>query len=146
MNAIGTPLPGPVKSGLTRWRFAVYVGAVAESGSKHQLIRFSISVENRRAAVGRDGRTCRARPNSQARTGTGRKRCFPVQLTTSRISNLKGFVHTQLYVMIIHIRLKKTSRRHHFAVLYVLPFRHSLYPALRSSLKESQSRPGEVVS
>ena len=51
----------------------VYVDAVAESGrdpvSKHQPIRFSLSVENERADVGRDGRAGLARPNYQARMG-----------------------------------------------------------------------------
>ena len=44
--------------------------------SKHQPIRFSPSVENEQADAGRDGRTRLARPNSQARTGTG-KYAFP---------------------------------------------------------------------
>ena len=44
-----------------------------------------------RADAGWDGRTRLARLHSQGRTGTGKKTLFPVQLTTSRISN-----HTQL--------------------------------------------------
>ena len=35
--------------------------------------RFSLSVENGQAEAGRDSRTCLARPNSKARTGTGGK-------------------------------------------------------------------------
>ena len=50
--------------------------AAAESGRnpviKHQPIRFSLTVENERADAGRDGRTRLARPNSQARTETGK--------------------------------------------------------------------------
>ena len=42
-------------------------------------------MENELANAGRDSRTCLARPNSQARTGSG-KSC--IQLTTSRIGNL----------------------------------------------------------
>ena len=38
--------------------------------------RFSLGVERARADAGRDGRTRLARPNSQARTGTG-KICLP---------------------------------------------------------------------
>ena len=38
----------------------------------------------RGGTAGRDGRTRLARPNSQARTGTGKLSFFPVQLTTSR--------------------------------------------------------------
>ena len=40
--------------------------------------RFSLSVENEQADPGRDGRTRLARPNSQARTGTG-KMIVPVE-------------------------------------------------------------------
>ena len=47
--------------------------AAVESGrnpvSKHQPIRFSLSVKNERADGERDGRTRLAAPNSQARTG-----------------------------------------------------------------------------
>ena len=38
--------------------------------SKHQ--NFSLNVENEQADAGRNGRTRLARPNSQARTGTGK--------------------------------------------------------------------------
>ena len=55
------------------------------SASKHQPIRFILSVENERADAGRDGRTSFARPNFQARTGTTKKNSFPVQVITSRI-------------------------------------------------------------
>ena len=41
--------------------------------------RFSPSVETEQADVGRDGRTCLARSNSQARTGTGGIFIFPKQ-------------------------------------------------------------------
>ena len=64
--------------------------------------RFSLSVENEQADAGRDGRTRLARPNSQARTGTGKYSFFPVQLTTSRIGNLTRLIYTLLYVMTIH--------------------------------------------
>ena len=59
-------------------------------------IIFSLRVENEQADAGRDGRTCLARPNSQARTGTGKYKLhtFPVQLTTSRIDNLTELIHT----------------------------------------------------
>ena len=50
-----------------------YMDAVAEIGrnpvSKHQPIRFSLSIENERAGAGRDGRTRLARPNSQGTNG-----------------------------------------------------------------------------
>ena len=38
--------------------------------------RFGLSVENGQAGAGQDGRTCRARLNSQARTGTGKCRLY----------------------------------------------------------------------
>ena len=38
--------------------------------NKHQI---GLDVENKRADAGRNGRTCLARPSSQARTGTGEK-------------------------------------------------------------------------
>ena len=34
--------------------------------------RFSLNVENEQGDVGRDGQTCLVRPDSQARTGTGK--------------------------------------------------------------------------
>ena len=48
---------------------------------------------DRKADAGRDCRSRLARPNSQARTGTGKYsyidlHVFPVQLTTNRIGNL----------------------------------------------------------
>ena len=50
------------------WRLGVYVDAEPET------TRFSLSVEGEWwADAGRDGRTYLARPNSQARTGTGQK-------------------------------------------------------------------------
>ena len=44
-------------------------------------------MENEQADAGRDGRTRLTRPNSQARTGTGKNDFSPVQLTTSNIGN-----------------------------------------------------------
>ena len=53
---------------------------IAESGKKERnpwvSTRFSLGVENDRGDAGRDGRTCLARPNSQARTGTTGKYSF----------------------------------------------------------------------
>ena len=47
------------------------------------------------ADAGRDCRSRLARPNSQARTRTGKCEIvtFPVQLTTSRIDNLTRLIH-----------------------------------------------------
>ena len=83
VNAIGTQLCDPINSGMARWRMAVSYGgnAVTEIErkpvSKHQPIRFSLSVENERADAGRDGQACLARPTFQARTGTGKYSFFP---------------------------------------------------------------------
>ena len=53
---------------------------------------FSLNMEMNRLT--RDGTDCRrprlARPNSQARTGTGKSSFSLFQLTTSRIGNLTG--------------------------------------------------------
>ena len=48
------------------------MGAVVENGRKERNPRvstgFNLGMENELADAGRDGRTCDARPNSQART------------------------------------------------------------------------------
>ena len=67
---------------------------------------FSLNIENDQADPGRDGRTRLAKPNSQARTGTGKYSFFPVQLTTSRIGNLTRLIHNLLQVMTIHTYLE----------------------------------------
>ena len=63
--------------------------------SKHQIL-FSLGVENGQTGAGQAGRTCLARPNSQARTGT-EIISFSVELTTiidhSRMSNLKRLIY-----------------------------------------------------
>ena len=58
--------------------------------------------ENEQADAGQDGRIHLLRPNSQARTGTGKCSCFPVQLTTSRIGNNTRLIHTLLKVLTMH--------------------------------------------
>ena len=80
MNAIGTQLRDPVNSGLARWRMAdgvwrsKEVDAPAEIGrnpaSKHQKIQPEDG--NEQADAGRDCQNRLSRPNSQARTGTGK--------------------------------------------------------------------------
>ena len=69
--------------------------AAAELGrnpvSKHQILPEN---GNEQADAGRDCRNRLARPNSQARTGTGEYSFFPVQLTTSRIGNLARLILT----------------------------------------------------
>ena len=69
--------------------------AAAELGrnpvSKHQI---QPEYGDEQADAGRDCRTRLARPNSQARMGTGKKLIFPVQLTTSRIDNLTRLILT----------------------------------------------------
>ena len=78
--------------------------AAAEIGrnpvSRHQIQPAEYGDEQ--ADVGRDGRTCLARPNSQAQTGTGNILFSPVQLTTTRIGKLARLINTLLYVMTIH--------------------------------------------
>ena len=77
VNAIGTQLRDPINSGLTQWRLAVLNiimdAAAAEIGSnpvcKHQI---QPEYGDEQADAGRDCRTRLARPNSQARTRTGK--------------------------------------------------------------------------
>ena len=69
--------------------------AAAELGrnpvSTHQIQ--PVEYGDEQADAGRDCRIRLSRPNSQARTRTG-KLVFPVQLTTSRIGNLTRLMHT----------------------------------------------------
>ena len=58
-------------------------------------MRFIVSIENEQADTGRDGQTCLAKPNFQARTGT--RKFFPVQLTMNRIGNLPVDLHSAIY-------------------------------------------------
>ena len=80
VNAIGTQLRNPINSRLTRWRKAVInvcMDAAAELGgnpvSKHQI---QPEYGDEQVDAGRDGRTRLARPNSQARTRTGKYSFF----------------------------------------------------------------------
>ena len=59
--------------------------------SKHQI---QPEYRDEQADAGRDCQTRLARPNSQARTGTGKYSFFSVQLTTSRIVNLIRLIIT----------------------------------------------------
>ena len=103
ISAIGTQLRDLINSGLARWRLTVYIEKMTPSPKAAEIPRvsatFSLSVENEWADAGRDGRTCLARPNSQARTGTFF--FFTVQLTTRRIGNNNRLVDTLLKVLII---------------------------------------------
>ena len=76
MNAIGTQLPDPINSGLARRHMAVLkqkMDAAAELGwnpvSKHHI---QPEYGDEEADAGRDCRTRLARPDSQARTRTGK--------------------------------------------------------------------------
>ena len=77
MNAIGTQLRDPIDSGLTRWRLAVQINKwppPRKSGGIPQVSTMQIQLEygDEQAEAGRDCRNRLARPNSQARTGTGK--------------------------------------------------------------------------
>ena len=79
MDAVGTHSRDPINSGLTRWRMAVIkeqVDAAAELGknpvSKHHYQIHPEYDGDEQADAGRDSRTRLARPNSQARTETGK--------------------------------------------------------------------------
>ena len=85
-----------------------YMDADAELGrnlvSKHQI---QPEYGDEQADAGRDCRNRLARPNSQARTRTGKYQVliFPVQLTTSRIGNLTRLIHTLAICVTIHNKL-----------------------------------------
>ena len=76
VNAIGAQLRNPLNSGLTQWCLAVLniiMDAAAEIG-RNPVCKHQIQPEygDEKADAGRDGRTRLARPNSQARTRTGK--------------------------------------------------------------------------
>ena len=80
MNAIGAQLRDPINSGLTQWPLAVLniiMDAAAKIGRnpvcKHQI---QLEYGDEQADAGRDCRTRLARPNSQARTRTGKYSFF----------------------------------------------------------------------
>ena len=82
VNAIGTQLRDPINSGLTRWCMAVYINKWTPSRNSGGIplasTRFSLSMYgDEQADVGRDCRIRLARPNSQARTGTGKYSFLP---------------------------------------------------------------------
>ena len=54
----------------------------------------SLSVENEQADAGRESRTRLARPNSQARTGTGEITHFPCSPDHEQDGNLNRLIHT----------------------------------------------------
>ena len=76
VNAIGAQLRDPINSGLTQWRLTVLnkiMDAAAEIG-RNPVCKHQIQPEygDEQADAGRDCRTRIARPNSQARTRTGK--------------------------------------------------------------------------
>ena len=75
MNAIGTQWRDLINSGLTQWRLTIYYEDAAPESGRNPMseTRFSLSVEYEQAHAGRDDRIRLARPNSQARTQTGKK-------------------------------------------------------------------------
>ena len=86
VNAMGTQLRDLINSGLSKW-----TPPKKATGISRVRIRLSLSAENEQADAGRDCRTCLARPNSQARTGTGKNNHgSPVQLTTSGLATIPG--------------------------------------------------------
>ena len=90
VNAIGVPLLNPINSGLARGRLTLCIDAV--------IVYIAESMKER-ADAGRDGRTCLTRPNSQARTGTGKKIIyFPVQLTGNRTRLMPDLLHVMDHV------------------------------------------------
>ena len=106
MNAIGTQLRGPTNSGLTRWRLAVLnitMDAAAEIG-RNPVCKHQIQSEygDEQADAGRDCRTRLARPNSQARTRTGKYSVSLFSWPRAGLATLPGLSIFLLYVTTIH--------------------------------------------
>ena len=76
MNAISTQLRDPINSGVNRWRMAVYIDKWTPSQKSGGISRKSDQIQpeygDGHADAGRDCRPRLTRPNSQARTGTGK--------------------------------------------------------------------------
>ena len=93
MNAIGTQLHDPIKSGLTRRRMPVQITIWTppwkSGGIPGVSTRFSLSMENEQPDAGRESRTCLTRPNSQARAGTGE---YSFSLFSSRRAGLTAIL------------------------------------------------------
>ena len=94
MNAIGMQLRDLINSGLTQRRLTALMHVVAESRrdewSPCLNTRLSLSVDNERASVGRDGRNRLARFESQA----------GVDGDKSRIGNLTRLIYTLLKTVV----------------------------------------------
>ena len=77
---------------------------VAAELGRNPVSKYQIQPEygDEQADAGRDCQTRLARPNSQARTRTGKYSFFPFQLTTSRIGNLTRLVNTLAICVTIH--------------------------------------------
>ena len=71
-TAGGTQLRDPINLRLALWRLTVYVDSMLVSTVNINSNRFSLGVKNEQADAGRYSRSCLARPNSQARTETGK--------------------------------------------------------------------------
>ena len=69
--------------------------------SKHQPIRFSLSVENKRDDAGTGRPNLSREPKFSGANGTGEK-LFTVQLTTSRIGKHTRLIHILLQVLTMH--------------------------------------------
>ena len=67
--------------------------------SKHHI---QLEYGDEQTDAGRDCRTRLARPNSHARTRTGKYYFSPVQLTTCRTGNLTRLIHTLAICVTIH--------------------------------------------
>ena len=72
------------------------------------------------ADAGRDCRTRLARPNSQARTRTGKYLFFPDHVTTSRIGNLTLLTHTLAIYVTIHAFFNCFENSEKYRAAYIL--------------------------
>ena len=86
---------------------------------KHQI---QPEYGDEQADAGWDCRTRLARPNSQARTRTGKYSFFPVQVTTSRIGNLTRLIYTLAICVTIHTCVPTATRSYRTTVCVLFHF------------------------
>ena len=96
--------------GINKWTLPGKAGGIPRVST-----RSSVSVESTHANAGRDGRTCLARPNSQARTG--------VQLTTSRTGNLIQSIYTMLEMTTIY-QVYISTAPYTFCMAHAITYNH----------------------
>ena len=140
MNALGTHLRDPKNLGLTLWRMAVLnkiMDAAVEFGrnpvSKHQIHPEYVDEQ---AGAGRDGQICLAKPNSEARTGTGNNSSSLVSWPRAGLATLPGAI----CVMIIPYKSEDSKNSMSSTVIKAFSGRGSAIVTWSVSCKRGLSR------